>query len=44
MFYDKISDYLDFVGDVMLIEESYDQVLFRKLRLARHWRDQKGVV
>ncbi len=44
MFYDKISDYLDFVGDSILIEEEYDKVLFRKFRLARHWRDQKAAV
>ena len=44
MFYDKIIDYLDFIGDSILIEEAYDEVLVRKLRLARHWRDQKAAV
>ena len=44
MFYDKIVDYLDFVGDAMLIEEAYDKVLFKKFRLARHWKDQKAAV
>ena len=38
----KIKAYVDFIGDVMLIDETYDDLLFRKLKTANRW--QKGVV
>jgi len=38
----KLKSYVEFIGDVMLIDETYDELIFRKLKTASRW--QKGVV
>ena len=40
----KLKNYIDFIGDAMLMDETFDDLLFVKLRNAKHWMDQKGVV
>ena len=34
----------ELIDDFALIEDKYDEFLLRKIKLARHWIDQQGVV
>jgi len=34
----------ELIDDFALIEDKYDEFLLRKIKLAKHWMDQQGVV
>lgn len=38
----KIKNYVEFIGDVLMIDETFDDLLFRKLKTANRW--DKGAI